>query len=294
MKGMRDGNTKRTLVLAIGLLMMAPGAARAGSADATTKCDAAKTKLAGEYVACVQKAEAKRILTGRFNPSACDALKLLERWRAIQDRANGACAVTDRDFGLLITETPAFSSKMSLAIHPPTKLFLFDGGVSATGDFDGGVCAQALDETSKCGPVAELVSLQFTPLYFRPPGNLPIPDLPIYSRTGVKIADGWEDFTDGDFDACLQTSPGPDCDVAAGILPDGDVWWHGSAFDGFGETSDNCNDFLSTADLFRGNVGISSGDGLAGHASPWGNLAAKCDGSDLPAPAHVLCLCYER
>ena len=145
-----------------------------------------------------------------------------------------------------------------------------------------------------CPTLTEVVALSERSL-IRALADLGSEGLPFYSQSGVKIADDLDDFLDGGWDACLQTSPGPDCAVAAGVLPDGAYWWHGANFSDSFQASDNCNDFSAgTSGFFVGNVGIASSDGEGGHPSQWDGLVAECDGSNLPAPAHLVCACGQR
>ncbi len=120
-------------------------------------------------------------------------------------------------------------------------------------------------------------------------------NVPLRSTGGVKIADDWDEFLNGTWDACLQTTAGPDCATPAGVLPDGARWWHG--YDPGPGQELSCTDW-TLALILMGNesawVGHSSTDGQAGHPSPWGPEEVECDGfaDDDPAAPHVLCLCF--
>ena len=60
----RTGRIASTLLIAFALTTFVSTETFA-AADATTKCHAAKTKLAGDIVACLQKNAARRLLTGK-------------------------------------------------------------------------------------------------------------------------------------------------------------------------------------------------------------------------------------
>lgn len=282
---------------AIAAALLATGVA-AGKADPAAKCHAAKTKLIGKFAQCLQKAAARRILNGKGTP-ICNPQRFFERWDAIEERADGACASGPGNVRA-IADTLAWSDQIALYVDPPTRIVLYDAGPSPDGGFLGipqpghPGCAAALDGSFSCVAVAPFVSLEEKRLYSALEEIAPFP-VPVVSRSGVQIADDVDALLDGDFDACLQTTPGPDCTVAAGVLPDDTLFWHGASLDGSAATSDNCSDFTDGVTGVRvANVGLSSADGQDGHASPWDGLVAACDGSDLPAPTHLVCACAQR
>jgi hypothetical protein len=283
-------------------IALAAGAANAGGRDPQTRCHVAKTKLAGEFVACVQKEEVRRLLTGSPDPK-CNVIAFLQRWTAIEQRFDGACAVEQNDALAALFGATEYWRQTSLAIHPASKIVLYDGGASQTGDlfpilpppephrFSCVAAAAALD--LECTAIRPLI-YQDDPVWSLfsqvAPGQRPI-----VSVSGVQIADDTQDFLDGDWDACLQSSPGPDCAVGAGVLPDGATWWHGFLSDGMGAEA-NCSNWHLAFPVLQATIGTASADGQSGGASPWGDSEnrAFCDGSNLPDPAHVVCACGQR
>jgi hypothetical protein len=291
----RTGRFALATAAAAALAALHPLAALAAP-DAETKCIAAKTKLVGEMFACLQKSEARRILTGRNNP--CDVLKFRDRWEAIEERAGGACPVEQHDGAAAIFGSFEFSREMALQIHPPTKIVIFDAGPTdgAFTAIDSDVSCQGMidGETLTCDTLTPVISTSERSLTQALSSLAPRDIVPFYSLSGVKIADDLNDFLEFGWDSCLQTSTGPDCPVAAGVLPDGVFWWHGSDPESPGGLSDNCNDFSSTNPFYVGNVGLASSAGGESDSSQWDGLVAECDGSNLPAPAHLICACGQR
>ena len=190
---------------------------------------------------------------------------------------------------------------MALQIHPPTRIVIYDAGAAPNGGIffpasDVG-CAGVVDgEVLTCDtPPVAVVATSEQSLTQALSSLAPRDIVPFYSLSGVKIADDLNDFLEYGWDACLQQSPGPDCAVAAGVIPDGALFWHGTDPENPGALSDNCADFsVGQAGLFVGNVGLGSSDGEEDAPTQWDGLVAECDGSNLPAPAHLICACGQR
>jgi hypothetical protein len=94
MKPLRTkSGTRLPLMFAVALAATLPVVATAGPPPAD-KCEATKNKIAGQFYACLQKAEATAILkAAAADYSKCTA-KFLDKWGTAEDKGEGACPDT--------------------------------------------------------------------------------------------------------------------------------------------------------------------------------------------------------
>lgn len=290
--------TRRAAALAC--IALLPSAGSAAGVSPSEKCAEAKLAAARGYAACYLKAREKNERKpGSANEAVCVG-RLRDRWDAIEKKAGpGVCPEYRRDLGSVGTSVVDLFQQWDLAIRPAPALILYDGG-PATGqqmaeDTPNLRCGQAQPEDVTCRFAPAIVSDQS----YGPASSLATEfsfkqDVPIVARSGVGIAADWDTFLNGDWDACLGPSAGPDCATPAGVLPAGARWWHG--YDSVTGDERACHDWSLPRILLGGEtafVGSSSTDGQAGHPSPWGPEEVACDafGEGDPDVPHVLCLC---
>jgi hypothetical protein len=279
-------------ITALGALVSAVG--WAGS-SASEKCALGKLAAARAFTGCVLKAAERNLRKPGSGNDLCPIGPLRKRFEALEAKLGAEVCDSRRGLGFLLRARD-YAEGLDLEMRPPKELLVYDAGPASGLDlWQGGPaahCGPALgDDSPTCRRVPALAADPYQAPAFDLPSAFSFPEnIPIRSVSGVQIAKDWDTFLNGTWDACLQTSPGPDCTTSAGVLPDGVRWWHG--FDP--QTGDelNCKDWSNPAiGAVSAYVGSSSTDGSFGHPSPWGPEEVSCNTFPEP-PVHVLCLCF--
>jgi hypothetical protein len=288
----------RAFQIGLGISALVALASAAGWAGGTPseKCVFAKLAAAREFTACVLKAQEKNLRKPRSGNAAVCLEKLTQRFDALEARVGADACPRRQGLGFL-PETLDYAEEVDLAIRPPEELIVFDAGPASGFELwmegPAAQCGPGNREELTCRRMPALVSDSYQAPDFLLASTFSFPQgIPLRSAGGVQIASDWDAFLNGTWDACLQTSPGPECATAAGVLPDGARWWSG--YDPLTGEQVNCKDWSNPARMLTSYVGSASTDGSFGHPSPWGPEELACDAfpeSDAGAP-HVLCLCF--